>query len=738
MLCDRIGVGSRLIPFVMETEVDPFNLDQSNAEILNAATEFYHATLLRSERIAAYLRGRKLTDETISEVRLGYAEGGLKDHLVGFGYTLAECQAAGLLWADGKDFFYHKIVIPYFAHGQVVLLRARTDPADPDKAYFQLPGYGVRLYNEDALIESSHVILTEGEFDCLILKQWGYATVGLPGASTFKPEWVQKFGRCERVSLCLDTDAAGVAASTEIASRVGAQTVIVNLPGCKDVSEYATGGHTREEFEQLLRAARSGLALAIERLPHLADYERATLAGHLLRQVEGLGPLERAVYQEELRKAMKWDKATLKRVSKELLFQAAKDTLDTVRPMTDEEQEEALALLNDPELLSKFLDATEQLGCVGDEENKVLLLLGLTSRKLDEPINLVIKSESSAGKSFEVMTVAQFHPPEELLIFSDVSAKALYYTNQDLRHKGLIIFERQGAEAGDYSIRVLQSEKQLRMLVTMKDPKTGQLQSKEVVKEGPVACIETTTRPSLNPENETRCFMLSVDETEKQTRRIFEADNRRYLGPPVDKTTLLRPWQNAQRLLKPSRVLIPFVEQIEFPTTPLRVRRDRPRFMALIEAVCLIHQYQRERQMLNGTECLVATIEDYGVAYRLANCILWPTLSGVAPKLKELVSAAKQLHEERAASGTEVRFTLRELVERLGWDRKTAAKYVKKAVSDGYMDAPDGVKQGKTTMYQFVQDAPDAPKLLLSPDELKAKLDALLGTCPNTGKAVVG
>jgi hypothetical protein len=720
----------------MKSRITAMNLsDQRRAEILSAAAECYHANLLRSERIMAYFRGRKLTDETLAEAKLGYAEGGLRDYLLGRGYTLAECQATGLVRVDGKDFFYRKLIIPYFAQGQVVLLRARTDPADPNKAYFPLPGHSIRLYNEDALTESSHVVLTEGEFDCLILKQWGYAAMGLPGASMFRPEWVQRFSHCERVSLCLDTDAAGVAASMDIASRMETRAVIVSLPACKDVSEFAIGGHTREEFEQLLCTARSGLALTIERLPSLPDYERVALAEHVIRQLEGLGPVERAVYQEALRKAMAWSKAMLERVSRALVMQAPQTSAEAPHTLTDEEREEAEALLNDPDLLNKFLDATEQLGCVGDEENKVLLLLGLTSRKLDEPINLVIKSESSAGKSFEVMTVAQFHPPEDLLIFSDVTTKALYYTDRDLQHKGLIMFERQGAEAGDYSIRVLQSEKQLRLLVTMKDPKTGQLRAQEIVKDGPVACIETTTRPSLNPENETRCFMLSVDETEEQTRRIFEASNRRYLGPPVDKAALLRPWQNAQRLLKPARVFISFVEQIQFPTKPLRVRRDWPRFLALIEAVCLLHQYQRERQIFSGAECLVATIEDYGVAYRLANRILWPTLSGVAPKLKELVSAAKQLHEEREASGAAGTFSLKELVERLGWDRKTAAKYVKRALDGGYLEAPDGIKQGKATLYQFVQDAPDAPKLLLSPDELKAKLDALLVTCANTGKA---
>ena len=96
------------------------------------------------------------------------------------------------------------------------------------------------------------------------------------------------------------------------------------------------------------------------------------------------------------------------------------------------------------------------------------------------------------------------------------------------------------------------------------------------------------------------------------------------------------------RLLTPRHVVIPFARKIKFPTNPLRVRRDRPRFLALIEASALLHQYQRESTERNGQVYLVATVEDYAIAREVAMVLLQPVLSGATPKCKALVDWVPQ------------------------------------------------------------------------------------------------
>lgn len=64
--------------------------------------------------------------------------------------------------------------------------------------------------------------------------------------------------------------------------------------------------------------------------------------------------------------------------------------------MTAEEQREAAALLKRKDLLLKFLEDTDRLGCVGEKDNKTTLCLAYVSRLLCQPINVNVKIEASS------------------------------------------------------------------------------------------------------------------------------------------------------------------------------------------------------------------------------------------------------------------------------------------------------------------------------------------------------
>jgi hypothetical protein len=389
--------------------------------------------------------------------------------------------------------------------------------------------------------------------------------------------------------------------------------------------------------------------------------------------------------------------------------------------LSEKEQQEARALLQDQNFLLRFLDDIGRLGCAGEEENKITLYLALTSRKLDEPIDIVVKGDSSGGKSFLVERVAEFHPREEVLQFTWISAKALLYRPDDLSHKAIIIYEKVGSEQADYSIRTIQSEKKLRGSTVEMNAKTGRFETRDVEVSGPVAFIETTTKGSLHPENATRVFDLRVDESEEQTEAIFAAQDARHMEMEIDREALLRPWRNAQRLVKSYPVIIPFVERIRFPTRPLRVRRDRPRFLALIEASCLLHQFQRNKKIINGTEYLVATPEDYGVAYRLAHKILGHSLKGTTPQVEWVVKTVMEMTKEDPSKT----FTCKDLRSWLGCSRPTAAKHVNAAIRSGYIEFAQKT-EGTEHRYRLVREWDEEESLLISPEELAAQLGTAL------------
>jgi len=381
--------------------------------------------------------------------------------------------------------------------------------------------------------------------------------------------------------------------------------------------------------------------------------------------------------------------------------------------MSQTEREEAIALLMRKDLLLQFLRDVEKLGCAGEEDNKAILYLSYTSRKLTQPINITVKGESAAGKNFLVASVGKFFPLEELHFISCATPKAFFYMPEDLSHKVVVIAEESGSQEADYSIRTFQSEGEISILVPEKDKTTGRIETRERKVKGPVAFIQTTTKAHLHQENETRNFDLFIDESEAQTKAIFTTHNRKYLGSDgPEEESFLKAWRNAQKLLEPNPILIPYVEAIEFPTMPLRVRRDRPRFLALIEASTLLHQHQRERREIQKHKYVVATLDDYEIARDLGIKILGWVLKGITPKCEELVNKA---------GGFQGEFTRTETEKELGWDRKTVSKYLREAVGLGCLDEVEKNK-GCPTKYRFVKTLEEVGCSLLTRQQLEEKL----------------
>ncbi len=265
-----------------------------------------------------------------------------------------------------------------------------------------------------------------------------------------------------------------------------------------------------------------------------------------------------------------------------------------------------MALLNRESLLYDFKRIVQRQGVSREGRNILLLGLAMTSRLLEDPLSVVVKGQSSGGKSFLVGNVAHLFPPEEVIQWSGMSSKVLIYTNQDFRHKVLIIFEHKGAEAAQESMRYLQSEKKLVYEVVVKNPQTGEFETVKYEKEGPISFVTTTTEAAMQVDDENRSFSISPDESGAQTARIMSANLRQKLAThrntqPTDQE--LHVWRNIQRLLarQEVRIVLPgWFKDVckKLPTKPLRIRRDWPRFLALCEVVAFLRQFQHPRKEL--------------------------------------------------------------------------------------------------------------------------------------------
>jgi hypothetical protein len=92
----------------------------------------------------------------------------------------------------------------------------------------------------------------------------------------------------------------------------------------------------------------------------------------------------------------------------------------------------------------------------------------------------------------------------------------------NLKHKILAIVEEEGASRASYALKVLQSEGELTIASTGKDPESGKLITHEYRVEGPVMIFLTTTAIEIDEELLNRCLVLTVDENREQTQAIHK------------------------------------------------------------------------------------------------------------------------------------------------------------------------------------------------------------------------
>src|SRR5690606_33865060 len=132
-----------------------------------------------------------------------------------------------------------------------------------------------------------------------------------------------------------------------------------------------------------------------------------------------------------------------------------------------------------------------------------------------------------AGKSSLMDAVLRMIPEEERQAYSAMTGQSLFYMGEtNLSHKILAIAEEEGAERASYALKLLQSEGELTIASTGKDPATGRLVTQECRVEGPVMIFLTTTALEVDEEFLNRCLVLTVDETREQTEAIHARQRR--------------------------------------------------------------------------------------------------------------------------------------------------------------------------------------------------------------------
>jgi DNA primase len=401
-------------------------------------------------------------------------------------------------------------------------------------------------------------------------------------------------------------------------------------------------------------------------------------------------------------------------------IEAALRVEPAVPAMTEAEREQALELLRDPKLLDRILADFDTCGLVGERTNKLVGYLAAVSRKLDRPLAVLVQSSSAAGKSSLMDAVLAFMPEEERIKYSAMTGQSLFYMGEtNLKHKILAIVEGEGVKSASYALKLLQSEGELTIASTGKDPQTGNLVTQEYHVEGPVMLLLTTTAIEIDEELLNRCLVLSVDESREQTEAIHRLQReRRTLTGLVNgerKQRILAQHRHAQRLLRPLKVLNPYADQLTFLSDKTRTRRDHEKYLTLIDTIALLHQYQRNLRTTqeNGAtiEYIEATREDIAQANALAHEVLGRSLDELPPQTRRVLARVIEMVNAHCASQqicrAQYRFSRREVREYTGLSDTQLRVHLERLVELEYLLVHRGMR-GQSFVYELLFDGPAA------------------------------
>ena len=166
------------------------------------------------DKITAYLKGRGFSDETIKYFKIGQSNG-------------------------------NTVMLPFFKDGELVNVKYRNIE---DKKMWTEKDAEPILFNRDN-ITTNELIITEGEYDCIALHEYGIESVSVPnGVNDFRWlenewEWISKFST---IYICFDSDKAGQKGSLELAQRAGLwRCRTITFPH-KDANECLKNGVTKD------------------------------------------------------------------------------------------------------------------------------------------------------------------------------------------------------------------------------------------------------------------------------------------------------------------------------------------------------------------------------------------------------------------------------------------------------------------------------------------------------------
>ena len=406
---------------------------------------------------------------------------------------------------------------------------------------------------------------------------------------------------------------------------------------------------------------------------------------------------------------------------------------EKIPKITPEEKKEAMELLLCDNIYDRICSDIEKLGYVGENSLKFTNYAVASSAITHEQINNFNKGPSGSGKSECTKKVILLMPPERVLSVTRLTPQALSYYEDGIIDKWVIIQEQDGVDGAEHSLRVSISEGELKTLCPTKDPSTGKMRTEEITVPIKASFTITTTRNQVHAENETRFFSLYTNETPKQTLRIINSQKREarmeLTLSPQEKEKITRTHRNAQRLLQPYHVRIPYAEHIDYPLRDVRGRRDFKRVLSLIKVVAHLRQFHKKPFKLHENQCIDADSKDYEIVYHLSKKLLQDTICAVPEATKKIVDLWLKKVKEDSCEST---LSRKELQRLTGQSEAGVRRHIEILVSNEIIseDKTSG-KYLHQLLISSMDELEEEVEGITSPEELENRIQKK--TSPSSG-----
>ena len=274
---------------------------------------------------------------------------------------------------------------------------------------------------------------------------------------------------------------------------------------------------------------------------------------------------------------------------------------------------------------------------------------------------------------------------------------------------------------------------------TGKNPTTGRHEAHDYKVEGPLVPFSSTTCLVIQDELQNRVIILTMNESREQTKAIHRL--QRWLRT-LEGQQVRQEWEhirsihkNAQRLLRSLEVVNPYACSLTFIDDKTRTRRDQLKYLTLIDAIALLHQYQRPVKTYTSLgkehQYLEVELADIEIANRRASEILGRSLDELPPHTRKFLSLLDEIVSEecqkQGQQRADYRFTRRFLCDCTGWSYDQVRVHILRLVDLEYVLVHKGGR-GQQCVYELLYDGKGTdgkPFMigLIDPDALRKDTD---------------